>query len=43
MIDAFGTAATVQIAATIGYIAMLSLVANAFNIAPPQDDGRPAL
>lgn len=43
MIGEFGTAATVQIAATIGYIVMLSLVANAFDIAPTLDDQRPAL
>ena len=43
MIVEFGTAATVQIAATIGYIVMLGLVANAFDIAPPPDDQRPAL
>ena len=40
MIGEFGTAATVQIAATVGYIVMLSLVANAFDIAPPPDDQR---
>ena len=39
----FGMPATVQIAATIGYIVMMSLVANAFDIAPPADDTRPAL
>ena len=43
MIGEFGTAATVQIAATIGYVVMLSVVVNAFDIAPPQDDQRPAL
>jgi 4-carboxymuconolactone decarboxylase len=44
MIAGFGTAATVQIAATVGYIVMLSLAANAFNIPPPpQNEGRPAL
>jgi 4-carboxymuconolactone decarboxylase len=43
MISEFGTAATVQIAATLGYIVMSSLVANAFDIAPPPDDQRPAL
>ena len=42
-VDHFGVPATVQIAATIGYIVMMSLVANAFNIAPPGDDTRPAL
>ena len=43
MIGEFGTPATAQIAATIGYIVMLSLVANAFEIAPACDDQRPAL
>ena len=42
-VDHFGMPATVQIAATIGYIVMLSLVANAFDVAPPGDDSRPAL
>lgn len=42
-VDQFGVPATVQIAATIGYIVMMSLVANAFDIAPPGDDSRPAL
>ena len=39
----FGVPATVQVAATIGYLVMMSLVANAFDIAPPGDDSRPAL
>jgi 4-carboxymuconolactone decarboxylase len=39
----FGTAATVQIAAAVGYIVMLSIIANAFDIAPPRDDELPAL
>ena len=43
MIGEFGTAATVQIAATVGYVVMLGLVANAFDVAPPPDDQRPAL
>jgi 4-carboxymuconolactone decarboxylase len=42
-VDHFGMPATVQIAATIGYIVMLSFVANAFNVAPPGDDSTPAL
>jgi len=42
-VDHFGVPATVQIAATIGYIVMMSLVANAFDIAPPGDDSRPTL
>jgi 4-carboxymuconolactone decarboxylase len=42
-VDHFGVPSTVQIAATIGYIVMMSLVANAFDIAPPGDDSRPAL
>ena len=43
MIAAFGTAATVQIAATVGYIVMMSVIVNALNVAPAPDDGRPAL
>ncbi len=39
----FGTAATVQVAATVGYAVMLGLIANAFGIAPPGDDRQPAL
>lgn len=39
----FGVPSTVQIAATTGYIVMMSLVANAFDIVPPGDDSRPAL
>ena len=39
----FGVAATVQIAATLGYFVMMGLVANAFELAPVGDDSRPAL
>ena len=39
----FGIPATVQIAATVGYFVMMSLVANAFEITPVGDDSRPAL
>ena len=39
----FGVPATVQIAASLGYIAMMACVANAFDIAPQADDSRPAL
>lgn len=39
----FGIPAAVQIAATLGYIVMMSLVANAFGIAPAEDDSGPAL
>jgi 4-carboxymuconolactone decarboxylase len=42
-VDQFGVPATVQIAATIGYIAMVSLVANAFDVALPGGDARAAL
>ncbi len=42
-VERFGVPATVQIAATIGYVVMMSLVANAFDIAPPVDASRPAL
>jgi 4-carboxymuconolactone decarboxylase len=39
----WGIAATVQIAATLGYGVMMSVVANTFDIAPQDDDSRPAL
>ncbi len=39
----FGVPATVQIAATLGYCAMMALVANAFDIAPQADQSAPAL
>jgi hypothetical protein len=39
----FGVPATVQIAATVGYFVMMSLIANAFEVAPVGDDSRPAL
>ena len=39
----FDVPATVQIAATLGYIAMLGFVANAFEIPPVGDDSKPAL
>jgi 4-carboxymuconolactone decarboxylase len=43
VVKAFGVPAAVQIAASVGYIAMLALVVNAFNAAPPPDDTQPAL
>ncbi len=39
----WGIAASVQIAATLGYMVMMSVVANVFDIAPQDDDSRPAL
>ncbi len=42
-VDHFGVTATVQIAALVGYIVMMSLVANAFEITPPDDVSKPAL
>jgi 4-carboxymuconolactone decarboxylase len=39
----FGTKALVQITTGVGYVAMMSLIANAFRIAPAEDDTRPAL
>lgn len=42
-VEQFGVPATVQIAATLGYVVMMSIVANAFDIAPENDDFRPAL
>ncbi len=43
VIATFGVPAAVQIAATVGYIVMLSVTVNAFNIAPCGDATRPAL
>jgi 4-carboxymuconolactone decarboxylase len=42
-VDRFGVPSTVQISATLGYIAMMSLVANAFDVAPTGNDAKPAL
>lgn len=42
-VNHFGVQATIQIAATLGYFAMMCCVANAFELAPPTDDTRPAL
>jgi 4-carboxymuconolactone decarboxylase len=42
-VSKFGVSATVQITATLGYIVMISLVANAFDIPAHNDDTRPAL
>lgn len=43
-IDHFGIAATVQIAASLGYFAMMTFVANAFNVPPAnRNESRPAL
>ncbi len=39
----FGIPAAVQIAATLGYVVMMSLIANAFGIAPAADNSGPAL
>lgn len=39
----FGVPATIQIAASLGYIAMMSCVANTFALAPQADSSRPAL
>ncbi len=39
----FGVPATIQMAATLGYFAMMSCVANAFELPPQADNGRPAL
>ena len=39
----FGVAATVQIAATLGYVAMMAFVLNAFKVEPPADDTWPAM
>jgi hypothetical protein len=42
-IEHFGTAGAVQIAAVAGYVAMMSIIANAFGLAPAGDATRPAL
>ena len=39
----FGVPATIQIAATLGYFAMMCCVANAFELPPEADDSKPAL
>ena len=39
----FGVPATIQIAATLGYFAMMCCVANAFELSPEADDSKPAL
>lgn len=39
----YGVSGTVQISVTVGYFAMMSLVANAFNVPPAGDDAKPAL
>jgi 4-carboxymuconolactone decarboxylase len=43
LIQHYGVPAAVQIAASVGYIAMLGLVVNAFEVAPPADSSQPAL
>jgi 4-carboxymuconolactone decarboxylase len=39
----FGVPVTIQIAATLGYFAMMCCVANTFELAPQTDDSKPAL
>lgn len=39
----FGVPATIQIAGTLGYFAMMCCVANAFELPPQADDSKPAL
>jgi 4-carboxymuconolactone decarboxylase len=39
----FGVPAAVQIAVTLGYVVMMAVVANAFDVPPAGDDSRPAL
>lgn len=43
IVGQFGIPAAVQIAASLGYVVMMSLVANAFDIAPAEDDPGPYL
>jgi 4-carboxymuconolactone decarboxylase len=42
-VEHFGTAATVQIAATIGYFVMMAFVLNAFEVAPKTEAPEPLL
>lgn len=42
-VDRFGIAASVQIAASLGYMVMMSFIANAFDIVPAVEETRPAL
>ena len=42
-VEQFGVAATVQIAATLGYVAMMAFVLNAFEVEPPADETWPAM
>lgn len=42
-VEQFGVPATVQIAATLGYGAMMGFVANTFEVPPVGDDSRPPL
>ena len=42
-VDQFGVPNTVQIAATVGYIMMMSVIVNALDIVPVDDDSKPAL
>ncbi len=39
----FGVPATIQLAATLGYFAMMCCAANAFELPPQSDDSKPAL
>jgi len=43
IISQYGIPAAVQIAATLGYIVMMSLIANAFELSPAGDGAAPAL
>ncbi|MGH8662803.1 MAG: carboxymuconolactone decarboxylase family protein, partial [Burkholderiales bacterium] len=42
-VQKLGIAATVQLAVTVGYVVMMSLVANAFDVSPVGEDSKPAL
>jgi hypothetical protein len=43
MVKHFGVAGAVQAAAVTGYAAMTSIIATAFELAPPEDRTRPLL
>jgi 4-carboxymuconolactone decarboxylase len=43
MLKHFGVSGTVQASAVTGYVAMMSIIATAFELAPPEDRTKPAL
>ena len=43
IVKQFGAPVAVQIAGSVGYVAMMAMVVNTFEVAPPPDDTQPAL